>query len=437
MPRDLVAVPLTFVGAGEETDVAAYGYSSDGGHLVIQLGSFDSGVSTSDREAYARQVEEITRLRIVDVADGSDKLNFQQSSPEQQQPMTVADVQQGLRSVGFFPGGRADGICGYRTLSAMRLFQEYVRSVEKRPSLPDGHFGSASQQHLRRWIDDHRVTDWAPTIERWRGGTLGQTEYTEWISLLERVREQYIASPNRTLQLINAFAGITDTRRVAQWDFSTSGNVHLVGIRRGEVSGKFDDVFVLLIKGLVFKFQGSTEPGASDNAQGVPFLVQGQHDYHFGWHKKQYLALRPQHLDRGVLVVRSKGDMRLDDADLNNGLEANASINIHWGGKGMKYDVKNWSEGCQVINGSVYINAQNELIDCSAFAATNNGEVASNPSKTRGAYNVLLDLVTALSSDLSGNSVKYTLLTEQDLELGPTLKEGLAEARAQVGRLLG
>jgi hypothetical protein len=119
---------------------------------------------------------------------------------------------------------------------------------------------------------------------------------------------------------------------VAQWE-AAPGHVHLVGIRRREANGKFDDIFVLLLKGLVFKFQGSTEPGASDNPSGRPFLVQGQHNYHFGWHQKKYLALRPQ--GAGVLVVRSKINDVLDDADLANGLEVNASINIHWGGKGM------------------------------------------------------------------------------------------------------
>jgi hypothetical protein len=131
------------------------------------------------------------------------------------------------------------------------------------------------------------------------------------------------------LQLVNTFAGKSDTRKVAQADFDPR-QIHFVGVRRNDAPNKFDDVFVLLMKGLVFKFQGSTEPGASWNAAGAPFLVQGQHDYHFGWHKSQYLALRPE--SRGVLVVRSKGDMRLDDADLNKGLEANATINVHWGG---------------------------------------------------------------------------------------------------------
>jgi len=402
---------------------------------MIQLGSYDTTVSASACEAYVKRVEEISRIRLADVADGSDKLAFQRCGQDGQE-MTVAEVQQGLKAAGFLPGGNADGICGYRTLSAMRLFQEYVRSYEKLPIGPDGRFGADSQKHLKRWMDNGTTSEWAPTISSWEAGTLGQSEYTQWLSLLEKVKEKYTASPNGMLQLVAAFGRATDTRSVAQWDFTPAGNIHLVGVRRNEKSGKFDDVFILLTKGLVFKFQGSTEPGASDNPAGLPFLVQGQHDYHFGWHRGQYLALRPQHLDRGVLVVRSKGDRRLDDADLDNGLEANASINIHWGGKGMTFDVKNWSEGCQVINGTLYLNDRNELIDCAAFAAANNGEIASNPSKTRGAYNVLVDLVTALSGDLPGGSVKYTLLAEEDLELDTALKQGLADARAKAGRLL-
>lgn len=32
-------------------------------------------------------------------------------------------------------------MCEYRTRAAMRLFQQYVRSVEKLPCVPDGRFG--------------------------------------------------------------------------------------------------------------------------------------------------------------------------------------------------------------------------------------------------------------------------------------------------------
>ena len=42
----------------------------------------------------------------------------------------VATLQQHLKSMDFYPKGAADGIFGYRTISAVRLFQEYVRTIE-------------------------------------------------------------------------------------------------------------------------------------------------------------------------------------------------------------------------------------------------------------------------------------------------------------------
>jgi hypothetical protein len=306
-----------------------------------------------------------------------------------------------------------------------------VRSVEKKACVPDGRFGPSTREHLQRWIDNRLSPEWALTVDSWSAGTLGRTEYTEWLSLLQKVKEKYLAGPTEMLRLVNAFTGRTDTRKVSAWQF-TPNAIHLIGIRRSAKTNKFDDLFVLLIKGLVFKFQGSTDPGATSNPLGAPFLVQGQHEYHFGWHKSQHLALRPT--DQGVLVVRSKGDFRLDDADVSKGLEANSTIHIHWGGKGLTFDVNNWSEGCQVLNGSSYIGPNTQRVDCSSFVATNNGEVASNPSKTRGAYNLVADLVLGLGNDIPGNTVLYTLLTEQDVAL--TGSPTIADARTTAGALL-
>ncbi len=398
---------------------------------MILLGSYDNSVTQADRDAYLRQAAAISGGRGDQAADGSDKFSFAPYTPETGQPMTVSAMQQALKTIGFFPGGKVDGICGYRTRAAMRLFQEYVRSVEKKACVPDGRFGPSTRDHLQRWIDNRLSPEWAPTADSWSAGTLGHTEYTEWLSLLQQVKEKYLASPTEMLRLVNAFTGRTDTRKVSAWQF-TPNAIHLVGVRRSEKTNKFDDLFVLLIKGLVFKFQGSTDPGATSNPLGAPFLVQGQHEYHFGWHKSQHLALRPT--DHGVLVVRSKGDFRLDDADVSKGLEANSTIHIHWGGKGLAFDVNNWSEGCQVLNGSSYIGPNNQRVDCSSFVATNNGEVASNPSKTRGAYNLVADLVLGLGNDMPGNSVLYTLLTEQDVAL--TASPTIADARTSALALL-
>jgi len=231
------------------------------------------------------------------------------------------------------------------------------------------------------------------------------------------------------LEKVNAFSGETDTKKVHEWDFDPK-YMHLIGIRRDEFSGKFDDVFVFLMKGLVFKLQGTTEPGASGNERGRAFLVQGQHDYHFGWHQQRYLALRPKHLSSGVLIVRSR-DERLDERDLDGDLETNYTINIHWGGgSGIGARVGTWSEGCQVIKGSLYFDPEGRLVDCSSFVADQNSQVSG--SRTRGAYNVLVDVATALSGDMESNTVKYLLLTEEDLALDPDLERALSEARGSV-----
>jgi hypothetical protein len=297
--------------------------------------------------------------------------------------------------------------------------------------VPDGRFGPKSQAHLKRWLDGSLKSDWTVTTEAWQAGTLGQTEYTDWLALLDKVKQQYLAGPNAMLAKVNAYTGASGTRKVTQWDFNDQAGAQLIGIRSNQFTGRSEDIFVLLLQGLVFKFQGSTEPGATADPKGFPFLVQGQHDYHFGWHKETYLALRPQST---VLVVRSKDD-RVSDADLNQPLEANTSINIHWGGRGMDGMLRNWSEGCQVISGSVYTNPKNQLINCSSFAAVTSTDPLTNPEKTRGAYNVLRDLVTALSSD-QASTVKYMLLVEGDLDLAPALKQVLADAHNQVIAML-
>jgi hypothetical protein len=315
-------------------------------------------------------------------------------------------------------------------LSAIRLFQEYVRSVERLDVIPDGRFGPGTQRHLQRWLDGGQQTTWAPAIAAWAAGTSVAGEYADWLQLLDRVRRargrpQPHAAARERLDRQERYAHGGDAGLFPS-------HVHLVGIRRREASGKFDDIFVLLLKAVFSSVLDRA--GGHQFAAGAAVPRAGQHDYHFGWHQRKYLALRPS--GAGVLVVRSKDDATLDEADLGAGVEANASINVHWGGKGLTADVKTWSEGCQVINGSVYMDPANRLVSCASFAALNNGEINANPARTRGAYNVLLDLVTALASDRPP-TVKYTLLNEEDLALAPALGQGLAQARAGVAALLG
>ena len=124
-------------------------------------------------------------------------------------------------------------------------------------------------------------------------------------------------------------------------------------------------------------------------------------------------------------------DKHLDDADIDKGVKANGTINIHWGGPGMATDVKNWSAGCQVIGGSLYITPADALVRCE-YAAQSSTAAKTQTNQTRGAYNVLSDLVTAYGSDLQDDTVKYTLLRQEDLDLAPALKDELAKARTRV-----
>jgi hypothetical protein len=148
------------------------------------------------------------------------------------------------------------------------------------------------------------------------------------------------------------------------------------------------------------------------------------------WHKisdvaKVYKALRP-YSGRGVLVFRDKNaNDALDTADVQHGLFApNPVINIHWSGIGRS----NWSAGCQVIAGSSYLNPDGKLIDCTGFAAPGYSALGRN-GKTRGAYNVLCDLVLAYSA-LNEDAVWYTLGRDDVLDLHPDL--GAAWARMMV-----
>ncbi|MCB1800250.1 MAG: peptidoglycan-binding protein [Gammaproteobacteria bacterium] len=338
----------------------------------------------------------------------------------------VAEIQEFLQSKGFFPFGVIDGVCGYRTASSMRLYQEYVRSVDGSADIgaPDGIFGPKSLQHVRRWRHDGIVAEWHA-----HDSSQPQPEYRDWMRLLSRVKTHYLQQPTRLLQRIADYDGATDTRPIAAWDFDPQ-RIHLVGIRRHEAQpGKRenDDVFILLINGSVFKFYGTTDPGKSSHRSGAPFLVHGQHRYRFGWHKqsdrqKVYRALKPR--TSGVLIVRDGDrDFALTRRDLEGRLENNASINIHWGGRG----VSNWSEGCQVICGRAYVNHRNDLVDCTRFAATTYSTLGTRVNgdyQTKGAYSVLVDLVTAFSGD--EHALDYMLLYEEDLRLDPGFGDDMA-----------
>ncbi len=396
---------------------------------MISLGTYDSDVQPSALDEYIEYAKKLTGVenwenKLRGEKDGE----WEEFRPLSGSEMTVAEAQRFLKDAGIFPSGKIDGICGYRTLSAIRLFQEYVRTVEGDAGIgfPDGVMGPKTIARANRWKAKNQKAAWTGV-----SAADPSPEYAKWMRLLRKVKEKYIAAPNEMLRKVNEIAGPSDTVKVSDWDFDTN-KIHLIGIRRNETGvetgeRKFDDAFVLLIRGVAFKFFGSTDPGATESPEGFPFLAQGQHLYRFGWHKlsdldRVYHALKP--LSRGVLVARSK-DMALDAADLAGGLKPNNTINVHWGGEGLR-GVGRWSVGCQVIAGKGYINHNDEDVNCSEYAAPTYDQLGVKNEKgvyqTKGAYNVLTDLVMALSgADQDDNVVRYTLIYDRDLALSPEI----------------
>ena len=334
----------------------------------------------------------------------------------------VARLQQFLSEAGFMPRGVVDGIFDYVTQASARLFQEYVRTVEGvEDMVPDGIVGQGTWSHIDRWKATGTVSD---------GGVPSSAkptaEYTKWINLLHRSKEHYQQNLPPMLAQVNDFTKPTDTLKISDWAFDPN-QVHLIGIRRGQdlrqEKRMNDDIFVLLIRGMVFKFWGSTDASQGmSSRRDEAFLVEGQHKYRFGWHKvsvekKIYRALKP--FKNGVLVYRDRDDDNaLTEADLVKGLDGtpNQTINIHWSGMGNS----NWSAGCQVIAGKSYINHSGKVVDCSGFAASNYSALNTSVKKTKGAYNVLADLIVSFSPP-GVNHIYYTLGREASLKLDATL----------------
>jgi len=326
----------------------------------------------------------------------------------------VRTLQTFLQDTGFMPNTPPDGIFGYRTLAGLRLFQEYIRTVDQKPEIgkPDGIVGLNTWKFINQWKEERSGTDdfvckWARHIDN------PTPAYQQWMHLLTNAKEHFTNHPHPILDLTKSFNKKSDTIPVADWNTDPNA-IHLIGIRRNQEESvtarrENDDLFALLIRGMVFYFWGSTDPNPGMTTRtDIPFLTEGQHRYTFGWHKvsqehKVYQALRPA--GSGVLVFRDRDQNRaLDLTDILSGLDTqpNPTINIHWSGIGKT----NFSAGCQVIAGQSYLSHDKAFVDCSSFASTSYGELGHG--KTRGAYNVLSDLIFSYAP-LGVHHVYYTL----------------------------
>lgn len=313
-----------------------------------------------------------------------------------------------LNAAGFMPNATHDGIFGYVTQAAVRLFQEYVRTIDPPPPgqpaiWPDGVVGPATQYHIDRWTASKGRGRWCQADEP-------TADFLGWIEHLKSVTEDLRHRPTQLLQRIATLPD-SDTLPPSEWTVDPA-HPQLIGIRHGDVGGDVDDEFVLLLNGRVFAFSGSTDPRGRHDREAR--LVPGRHRYRFDWHnisrrERIYKAARPA--GAGVLVTR---DGTLD-------ARPNPTINIHWNGLG----ISNWSAGCQVISGSFYTNDDGNLIDCTAYCARNDAErgtkrTPDGPRLTMGAYTLLSDLLlcyTPTPPKGKKPTFPYTLLPNEWLGL--------------------
>jgi hypothetical protein len=383
--------------------------------MLLRLGHHDSG-SISDAATYLSRFHD-WRLPTKGFRAEKDGQWFALKSVGS---AAIHDLQEKLREIGFYPRGEIDGIYGYRTRAAVRLFQEYVRAVEGRAEIGavDGKAGDNTQAHIDRWVANGQRPAWSQPSE----------EYKQAMEALRGFRRHFTTHRPRGIELLDQGAARSSSRAVSDWTYDEP-DLHLVGIRRGEnelatlAPGKRvrsnDDIFVLLVNGMRFVFRGSTDP--SPNMAKRPdqaFLLRGQHEYRFGWHKvggteaspgktRVYRAFKPR--GSGPLVVRTRDDV-LTESSFHSA-EPNPSINIHWSGAG----TSNWSAGCQVIAGLKYVDFRGELVDLEGRAARSYSDLSG--SRTRGAYNVLTDVLDVFAKDNSrtGDALLYTLLYEADV----------------------
>ena len=399
---------------------------------TITLGSCDVGKKPADLRDFLKYYHSNEEGRFGKILQDSVQLRDDSRTEwkdfQEKEGNEVARLQEFLKKAGFMPRATVDGVFGYVTQAATRLFQEYVRTIKNEASMiPDGRVGPQTWKYINEHWDPNEICEWGKS---WTpsGPKSVSEEYQVWLDLLKKAHNHYGSRVEESAVLsgVEAYTGNTDTRKFKSWTLKniedTKDQIHLIGVTNDRdtrhLSDALDDIFVLLLNGMVFKFWGSTDPRIKGKLD-KPFLVEGQHKYRFGWHrlskdsKGRYLAYRAfRPYAYGVLVARnSKVDQTLDYEDIDKGLERNYTINIHWSG----YGISNWSDGCQVIVGKSYLNNRDEVVDCQGFAARNYGELnASKPVRTKGAYNVLTDLILCYAPP-DTDHINYTLGRESSL----------------------
>ena len=156
---------------------------------TLRLGVTDRGAKPRSPAAYFGPYHESSNMQNKFRGEKNDKWRGFKELPG----AAVFNLQTRLRDFGFMPHGEINGIFNYRTQSAARLFQEYVRSVEKDASLgvPDAAVGPKTLRHLDRWAGQGLRADWINVSSE-----NPTTAYKNWMLLLHNLKAHYQQKPS-------------------------------------------------------------------------------------------------------------------------------------------------------------------------------------------------------------------------------------------------
>ena len=202
--------------------------------VTLYLGCYDDNVTEAHIGKYLEafhinmggvgKTTKTTKLRHGDLHQWID--------PKKVEGTPVMTLQKFLKNAGFIPPYLdLTGIYGYETQAAVRLFQEYIRTIEKDESIgiPDGVIGKGGWKHVKRWAEGRKKAS------EWQRGKQS-AEYKKWLDMLGKAKEFYRDSPHKILDKVNAKVeklGDVDTLKTSDW-VTSENEVHLIGIRRKE-----------------------------------------------------------------------------------------------------------------------------------------------------------------------------------------------------------
>ncbi len=195
---------------------------------ILHLGSVDGGALPADKQSFLAPYHRGLPQDLLRKNAFRDEGNHEWRSFEEVQGTDVHRLQEFLKESGFFPLSLVDGVFGYATAAATRLFQEYVRSVlgETGIGTPDGKVGPNTWKYIEEWKRSGWTNEWGDSKS-----SDPYPEYNKWMRILNKAKDHFQSSTEAEIQMVNNYPTECDTLKVKDWSFSPD-DIHLLGLRR-------------------------------------------------------------------------------------------------------------------------------------------------------------------------------------------------------------